>query len=1182
MQRVFTLRLWLLAALGFALTANSLMAQADSKARETALQFLRENPARFGLSAADVADVRVTDEYVSKNNGVTHVWVQQQYQGIPVYNGLFGLHVKPDGGVVHLAHRFVPGLGGKVNTTMPSLGANQALQLALNNIGLNGKPMPSLKYRANGHNMVFEAGEVAKRDIPVSICLQPRPDGTVRLAWRLEIAQINTSDHWNMRIDAQTGEILEKDNYTVYCKAGHAHTAGSAKICSDQPAPAAELPTMPYRQSAFADESYNVFAFPVESPTFGGRTLLVNPANPTASPYGWLDVNGVAGADYTYTRGNNVWAYDDSANDGSGSAAESADGGASLLFDFPFDANNEPEANRDAAITNLFYINNMMHDITYLYGFDEKAGNFQQNNYGNGGQGSDYVQAQALDGSGTNNANFSTPPDGSSGTMQMYKWNSGSNGKILKVNAPGSIVGLYDATAANFGAAITTSPVTGQLVLVNDGSGDPTLGCNPAVNDLNGKIALIDRGTCTFLNKATLAQDAGAIGIIVVNFEESTVTMGVPTGQSGAGITIPAVMVTKSIGDLLKANLAVGVNVSLVQPPQAGGPAFLDGDFDNGIIAHEYGHGISNRLTGGPSNTGCLGNAEQMGEGWSDWFSLIMTAEPGDIGTQKRGVGTYVLTEPTTGVGIRRYPYSTDMTVNPLTFSSVALSTEVHDLGEIWTAVTWDLYWAMVEKYGYDPNITNTSSGNGRAIQLVMDGMKLQPCSPGFIDGRDAIMMADMLNYNGEDTCLIMSVFARRGMGTGASQEDNDNAADGIENFDPIPTCIKELKIKKTTSDPTIDPGQDVHFTITVTNHKDDPATNVVVTDELPAGLTLVNASNAGTYSNGVITWNLGTLAHGQVVTLNYVAKCDPAVGSLLFFKDEMETATENDYISLFFEGQTAFYLQSDVVKTGSSAWRADEAASETDLAIEYVNTVTVSGAKPVLRFWHQYNTEAGVDGGFVEIRRADEQQWLRFPLAASFRNPPKSFDYSTFAIPFLNAFSGNSNGWIQSYFDLSQFNGETITYRFRFGTDATNAVFDGNWIVDDVEMMDMVNFDGQACVQSAENDLACDRIEESGVIVNPTGFVKSEEPSRNSFDLFVQPNPAYDVLYVRSGQALSGQADLLLYSADGREVLRQHLQNGLAEGQILTLDLQQVPAGVYMLRLNGNAGSSVKTVVVK
>jgi hypothetical protein len=76
--------------------------------------------------------------------------------------------------------------------------------------------------------------------------------------------------------------------------------------------------------------------------------------------------------------------------------------------------------------TNLFYWNNLVHDLTYRYGFNDVAGNFQQNNYGRGGLGGDYVRAEAQDnanGTSRNNANFSTPPDGQLPRMQIYVWN---------------------------------------------------------------------------------------------------------------------------------------------------------------------------------------------------------------------------------------------------------------------------------------------------------------------------------------------------------------------------------------------------------------------------------------------------------------------------------------------------------------------------------------------------------------------------------------------------------------------------------------------------------------------------------------------------------------------------------------------------------------------------------------
>ena len=110
----------------------------------------------------------------------------------------------------------------------------------------------------------------------------------------------------------------------------------------------------------------------------------------------------------------------------------------------------------------------------------------------------------------------------------------------------------------------------------------------------------------------------------------------------------------------------------------------VDGSLDNGVVSHEYGHGVSNRLTGGPNNSNCLNNGEQGGEGWSDWFALMYTIEPGDSGGAARGMGTYAIGEPVNGSGIRRYPYSTNMSINPQTYADLALSSEVHDIGEIW------------------------------------------------------------------------------------------------------------------------------------------------------------------------------------------------------------------------------------------------------------------------------------------------------------------------------------------------------------------------------------------------------------------------------------------------------------------------------------------------------------------
>jgi extracellular elastinolytic metalloproteinase len=83
-----------------------------------------------------------------------------------------------------------------------------------------------------------------------------------------------------------------------------------------------------------------------------------------------------------------------------------------------------------------------------------------------------------------------------------------------------------------------------------------------------------------------------------------------------------------------------------------------------------------------------------MGEGWSDFFALINTVKPGDVGEMRRGMGTFVFRQPNDGTGIRRVPYSTDMSIDPHTLATVALSdtTSPHQIGEVWATVIWDMY----------------------------------------------------------------------------------------------------------------------------------------------------------------------------------------------------------------------------------------------------------------------------------------------------------------------------------------------------------------------------------------------------------------------------------------------------------------------------------------------------------
>lgn len=133
------------------------------------------------------------------------------------------------------------------------------------------------------------------------------------------------------------------------------------------------------------------------------------------SPNGWVTNDT--------TIGNNVDAYLDRDNN---NAADTNGRPISSTrnFEYTFSLTDAPTTttNQMAAVTNLFYLNNVIHDKLYLHGFTEAAGNFQTNNFGKGGAGNDAVLAEAQDGGGTNNANFATPSDGSKPRMQMYLW----------------------------------------------------------------------------------------------------------------------------------------------------------------------------------------------------------------------------------------------------------------------------------------------------------------------------------------------------------------------------------------------------------------------------------------------------------------------------------------------------------------------------------------------------------------------------------------------------------------------------------------------------------------------------------------------------------------------------------------------------------------------------------------
>ncbi|ORX69029.1 hypothetical protein DL89DRAFT_284379 [Linderina pennispora] len=197
-----------------------------------------------------------------------------------------------------------------------------------------------------------------------------------------------------------------------------------------------------------------------------------------------------------------------------------------------------------------------------------------------------------------------------------------------------------------------------------------------------------------------------------------------------------------------------------------------DGDLEQDIVAHEFTHGISNRLTGGPSNTNCLndGEAGGMGEGWSDTVANLMRLKSGNTRSRDLLLGQYVY-----GQGIRNYPYSTSTSTNPSTYGYLDDPNyqEVHAIGEVWAEILYEVIWNLIDANGMAADLFShdLTKGNSIALQIILDGMKLQPCNPTFIDARDAIIQAEQNLTGGKNKCAIWKGFAKRGLGVNASSD---------------------------------------------------------------------------------------------------------------------------------------------------------------------------------------------------------------------------------------------------------------------------------------------------------------------------------------------------------------------------------------------------------------------------
>ncbi|HEU4479735.1 MAG TPA: M36 family metallopeptidase [Pyrinomonadaceae bacterium] len=351
--------------------------QSDS-ADNIARNFLKGNPELFALSAAGVANLKLTNE--DSDGPVNFLEYFETIGGIKVYEGAVNVAVDKHGQVLSVREGFLAA-NQRVNLR-PALSEQQALNTAF---AYAGRKLDSQFVEMRARGDVGESSIFANplgpdyEDVTSELNVLRVGDKN-RLAWRV-FAEVGPEEWYEILVDAHSGELLLRHNLYLSAPQGTVY---------------------------------------IESPNAGPRQLVSFVGDTVINTsFGWMGTS-------TVTTGNNVEAYlDTDANNSpdpnNGTGLSNGHAFASNQdFTFPFSTAVDPRTQQAAVVTNLFYYNNFMHDFSYRLGFTETARNFQTNNYGRGGSGNDSVRAEAQDGSGTNNANFATPPDGSRPRMQQY------------------------------------------------------------------------------------------------------------------------------------------------------------------------------------------------------------------------------------------------------------------------------------------------------------------------------------------------------------------------------------------------------------------------------------------------------------------------------------------------------------------------------------------------------------------------------------------------------------------------------------------------------------------------------------------------------------------------------------------------------------------------------------------
>lgn len=791
-----------------------------------------------------------------------------------------------------------------------------------------------------------------------------REHGSLRAAWYVEAwladALDGSPDLHGLVIDAGDGRLL----WQASLQAAHQFTW---RVLRDNDAPHRPFPGPQARRdfphpTAIPDAYVPTLDFTQDISLAWTPLLTLWPDVSFSDP--WLAAEGKP------SLGNNARVYADLiAPDGWSAGDVELLSNAPDAFTPQFDPNLGPlmpPSQLDAALAQASYTVNQLHDWFYVAGFDEQAGNGQQNNFGRGGLDGDAPLIEIHDFSGRNNANMATPSDGGTPRLQVMPWNSRQIASLSHISSNEE----WPVVAAEFGRTAFTLQDSVSLPSSEED------GCAPFPLSQASIVLLRPVTSCSTIDQARHAAQAGASAVLF----DTTAETGYPSlTDDGAGDPDIAVLgLRKADGEALRQRIAgqsaeVAMSLQTLPEPVAA--------MDATLIAHEYGHFISNRLIAdGTGLTNLQGRS--LGEGWADFHALLWLTQAADaqVASNADFSGSYaVMTYAAGGMqpaysrdaayfGIRRFPYSTDPVRNPLRFRHIirgealpefaprspqALSSDnaqVHNAGEVWASMLWDCYAALLRDTQVPMPRRDFNATQRQMTEYLLGAYSLTPPQPTYMEARDALL-AVIAASDARDLQLCGTAFAQRGAGLRAQAARRDT----LSNIGAIESDADggDLEIADISLTPQIDCDVD--------GFVDDSESAVLGFKVVNSGTHPLQASRVEvTALSGQLNWidpptaNLPALAareHTQVqMAFQLQADSDPIELSIEIIPDDDALPFDTGLVS-----KRSWATQLDVRSSGSTLERFDQPPMTWTTVVEPVEGSVLD---PIQARWrHQADT---------------------------------------------------------------------------------------------------------------------------------------------------------------------------------------------------------------------------------